>query len=203
MLSLFKMDQTRSVLTMQLLLSTLLISFLTGCGFHLRGLDSMGQMQFTTVQLQNVSGVSIEIQKALRRQLRSAGVKLVDSMDQAEVQISFKPTEFKTSRTAYSGQGDTTAELLKMSQFFSANLMATDQLIIADSVSTYRDRQIETTALLASNNELQSIKQEMANILARQLVDRINRALLKQTSEVSQHQDSAVNSTPLSTGTGQ
>ncbi|GKT12523.1 MAG: LPS-assembly lipoprotein [Thiomicrorhabdus sp.] len=176
-----------------LLVVTLLVGLLSGCGFHLRGLDTVGQSQFKSVQLENLSAVSSEMQKALRRQLRTAGVTVMASG--AEVQIALKATQFQVTRTAYSGRGDTTAELLKMSQAFSATLNASDtrpeQMIVTDQVSTYRDRQIETTALLASDRELQSIKREMASILARQLMDRVNRALLKIKPTIQQGGDQA------------
>jgi len=162
-----------------LLIATLLISLLSGCGFHLRGLNSVGESQFKTVQLNNLMAASSEIQKALRSQLKSSGIVLVDSISEAEVQITLQATLFKASRTAYSGQGDATAEMLKMTQSFSAISVSSEQPITAGSVETYRDRQIETNAMLAADNELNSIKQEMAELLARQLMDRINRALSK------------------------
>ena len=41
----------------------------------------------------------------------------------------------------------------------------------------YRDHQIDNTALLATNRELQEIKQQMANEVVLQMVDQINRRL--------------------------
>lgn len=170
---------TKSAFLGQLLLLVLLASLLTGCGFHLRGLDSVGQVQFKRLQLNNLPAASREVQKALRNQLKLSGVQLVDSIADAEVQITLQASQFKASRTAFSDQGDATAEMLKMSQAFSAMQVSTEQTIVSASVQTYRDRQIETSALLAADSELKSIKQDMATVLARQILDRVNRGLIK------------------------
>lgn len=182
--ALFEMGsiQVRSVFIGQLLLLVLVAGLLTGCGFHLRGLDSVGQTQFKRVQLNNFAVVSSEVKKGMRHQLKLSGVQIVDSIADAEVQITLQATQFKVSRTAFSDQGDATAEMLKMSQVFSAVRVSTEQEIVSGSVQTYRDRQIETSALLAADSELKSIKQDMASVLARQILDRVNRALIKQSA---------------------
>lgn len=182
----FKNDQAWSVriwhfMSMALIMSLLIMmtAGLTGCGFHLRGLDSVGDMQFKTVKLQTLPGVHPEVQQAMRSQLAQSGVQLVDSLAAAELQIVLQPTVYKASRTAYSGLGDTTAEFLRMEQGFAATLVATEQSVVTGSVQTYRDRQIDTGALLAANRELASIQREMAEDLARKIMDRINRSMLK------------------------
>ncbi len=178
--------QAWSVSAWQFMSMTLMVSLLimmtaglSGCGFHLRGLDSVGDTQFKTVKLQSTTGVRPEVLQAIRSQLAQSGVKLVDSLAAAELQIVLHPTVYKASRTAYSGLGDTTAEFLRMEQGFAATLVATEQMVVTSSVQTYRDRQIDTGALLAANRELSSIQREMAEDLARKMMDRINRAMLK------------------------
>lgn len=156
--------------------------FITGCGFHLRGMDSLGQLQFKTVFVQNESQARLEVQQALRKQLDLSGVQRVDSAQQAEVVIRLQPTHYQVSRTAFSGQGDATAELLKMSQSFTAIWGLTGNILVTGAVETYRDRQIETAALLASEQEVIGMRQSMAEALARQMMDRINRAVQKRFS---------------------
>lgn len=159
----------------------LAVLFLSGCGFHLRGLDSVGQSQFTTVQLQNIAGVRSEVLLAIRKQMALSGVTIVDSELKAEVIIMLNPTFYQVTRTAYSGQGDTTGELLKMGQSFSAIWALSGEELAKGQLETFRDRQIEVSAMLASDQELTEIRQDMAEALARQLMDRINRAVIKQT----------------------
>ena len=182
----FKTDQAWSVRVWQFMVTTLMmlimavmLTSLSGCGFHLRGLDSVGDMQFKTVKLQVLPGVRPEVQQAMRSQLAQSGVQLVDSLAAAELQIILQPTVYKVNRTAYSGLGDTTAEFLRMEQSFSAITVATDEPVVASRVQTYRDRQIDTGALLAANRELGSIHREMAEDLVMKIMDRINRAMLK------------------------
>jgi len=171
-----------------LLIGFLLLALLSlsGCGFHLRGLDSVGQSQFKTVQLQNVAGVRSEMLLAIRKQMALSGVEVVDSELKAEVIILLKPTFYKVSRTAYSGQGDVTGELLKMGQSFSAIWTLSGEELTKGQLETFRDRQIETSAMLASDEELTEIRQSMAEALVRQLMDRINRAVIKQAELQSQ-----------------
>ncbi|MCF6254289.1 MAG: hypothetical protein L3J38_06020 [Thiomicrorhabdus sp.] len=163
-----------------LLIVSLFVSVLSGCGFQLRGMDSLGQLQFKTVFVQNELQARIEVQQALRKQLAMSGVQKLDSEHQAEVIIRLQPTAYSVSRTAYSGQGDATAELLKMSQSFTAVWGTTGNVLVTGTAETYRDRQIETAALLASEQELIDMRQSMAEALARQMMGRINRAVQQQ-----------------------
>jgi LPS-assembly lipoprotein len=156
-----------------------LFSSLSGCGFQLRGMDSLGQLQFKTVFVQNELQARVEVQQALRKQLALSGVQKLDSEHEAEVIIRLQPTGYHVSRTAYSGQGDATAELLKMSLSFTAIWGLTGNVLVTGTTEVYRDRQIETAALLASEQELVDMRQSMAEALARQMMDRINRAVQK------------------------
>jgi len=162
------------------LVTLILTQLLSGCGFQLRGYDTVGQVHFKTALLQNEAGVRSEVKLAIRKQLELSGVKIVSSESEAEVLIRLRPTAYQVSRTAYSGLGDATAELLRMSQPFTAVWGLTGNVVVTGSVETYRDRQIETDALLAAEQELKDMRQSMAENLARQMMDRINRAVQKQ-----------------------
>jgi len=164
---------------MVFLMASLLLS---GCGFHLRGYDTVGEVHFKTVLLKFSPNVRGEVKLALRKQLELSGVMVVSSEKEAEVLIQLNPTLYKVSRTAFSGQGDATAELLSMSQSFTATWTLTGNPLVSGSVETYRDRQIDTAALLAAEQELIGMRESMAGDLARQMMDRINRAVQKQFS---------------------
>jgi len=170
----------RQTVTKFCTVALILTLFLSGCGFQLRGYDTVGQVHFQTVLLQNEAGVRPEVKLAIRKQLELSGVQIVASESEAEVLIRLRPTGYRVSRTAYSGLGDATAELLSMSQPFTAVWVLTGNDVVSGSVETYRDRQIETDALLAAEQELIGMQQSMAENLARQMMDRINRAVQKQ-----------------------
>ncbi len=173
------------VLTLRIGVSVILlvaVLWLSGCGFQLRGYDTLGEVHFKTALLTFSSDVRPEVQFALRKQLERSGVHLVDSEKEAEIWIQLPPTQYKVSRTAFSGQGDATAELLSMSQPFVVTWVLSGNHLVKGRVETYRDRQIDTAALLASEQELVSIRENMADDLARSIMDRINRAVQKQFS---------------------
>jgi len=90
--------------------------------------------------------------------------------------LSLSATGYEVSRTSLSGQGDTTSELLKMSQSFTVNRVMTETLLLSATVTSFRDRRIDIGAALASSRELKDIQQQMAFDLANQVIDRINRA---------------------------
>jgi LPS-assembly lipoprotein len=173
-------------MTLMVTLLSVTMAGLSGCGFHLRGLESMGDIQFKTVKLQTTSGLRPEMLQAIRSQLTQSGVKLVDSLAAAELEIVLRPTVYKASRTAYSDSGDTTAEFLRMEQSFAATWVDTEESVVTGNVQTYRDRQIDTRFMLAANRELRSIHREMAENLARKIMRRINRAILQASTKVSE-----------------
>jgi len=164
----------------------LLVTQLSACGFHLRGMDSAGALTFKSAQIQVGKGVMPGIESALQRQLKYSGVTLLDNQT-AEVQIQLLATNYSASRTTTSGLGDTTSELLKMTQSFKVVDLVTGQNIVSDSSSVYRDRQINTAAVLSSDSELRSIKKNMTEDLARQILDRVRRAM--QTGSQASSQD--------------
>lgn len=150
---------------------------LSACGFHLRGLETNIQADYKSVRLLNVSVVNKDVQRELLRQFASLEVKVVDNIADAELELDFKKTQFNTSITGRTGQGDVESELLKMSQSFSLFRVASEQKLAEDTVSSFRDRRVNANALQASSRELRTIKQQMAADIAQKVVTRINYAL--------------------------
>lgn len=181
----------KSFMVMAMALSVL---HLAGCGFHLRGMGNVGQVTFSTVMLVNDSAMRADVRQALRAQLASSGVKVVEKLNEADIAIEFVPTAYRVTRTATSGLGDTSSELLRMDQGFSVS--QGDALVVSGVASTYRDRQIDNAAILAANRELTNIQRQMAETLARQVIDRVNRAMLKQAKTQSSAPVVAPNITP-------
>jgi len=149
---------------------------LSGCGFHLRGFDSKGLLTFNSAQLQIEPGVRADIERAVTQQLTRSGVILLKDLT-AEVQIQLLPTQYKATRTSSSGLGDATSELVKMTQGFKVTDLTSGAVILSDTSTVYRDRQINTDTALASESELRTIQKSMSAELARQVLDRIRRAM--------------------------
>lgn len=149
---------------------------LAGCGFHLKGVGT-APVSFKSVELVVDAGVWPDIVQALKQQLKGYGVKVVDSIAQAELQISLSATGYSASKVGISGTGDTTSELIKMSQPFKALQVQSDKVILQTKVTTLRDHTIELNQALASDRELQDIQRQMANDIALQIIDRISRKM--------------------------
>ncbi|WP_028487195.1 LPS-assembly lipoprotein LptE [Thiomicrorhabdus chilensis] len=165
-------------MTASLILLLMVTSVMSGCGFHLRGYDSGGQAQFKSVKLTDLQSVQGDVADALRQQLKASGVVVTPNLAGAELEVSFARTYSHRSKTSYTGTGDVSSVLLTMKQAFEVQEVATESLLLRAEVSSYRDHQINNNALLASNRELEAIQQQMARDLARQIVERINRALI-------------------------
>ncbi|WP_051678482.1 LPS assembly lipoprotein LptE [Thiomicrospira pelophila] len=147
----------------------------TGCGFRLRGTGPLAGASYKTVQLLGDEKVPSELVSALRQQWRGLGVELTDSISQADVVVQLGGYQRNISRTAFSATGETTSELIKLSQSFIAFRVEDDTEIINTEVMALRDRQTDPAQKLAAARELQDIERQMQQDLARQLIDRINR----------------------------
>lgn len=163
-----------SALVTLLLFSSVLLS---GCGFHLRGYGTPQEALFKTVKLSGLEGVTQEVQLALRDQFEARGVVIMPSLVDAELDIKLQRTYTHSSKTSYTGSGDVASVLLTLKQSFMVEEVATEKLLLSGETVAYRDHKIDNIALLASNRELQEIKQQMANEVVSQLVERINRRL--------------------------
>ena len=153
------------------------ISLLSGCGFHLRGYDQPQQAQFKTIKLSGLNNVTQEIQLALRDQFEARNVTIVPSLAGAELDVKLQKTYTHSSKTSYTGTGDVASVLITLKQGFVVDEVATEKVLMTGEAVAYRDHQIDNTALLATNRELQEIKQQMANEVVSQIVDQINRRL--------------------------
>jgi LPS-assembly lipoprotein len=163
------------------LLALLLVTLvqLSGCGFHLRGYATAGEAQFKSIKIDGLEQVQADVAEALTRQLNSSQVEVVRTLGQAELALRLSPTHSGRTRTAYTGSGDVSSVLLTIKQPFEVVEVASETQLLNTEAIAYRDQQIDTGALLASNRELRDIQQQMGEEIARQIVDRINRALLQ------------------------
>jgi len=163
-----------------LLLMLFSVSVLSGCGFHLRGYGAPQKMQFSTIKLTGLERVSQNVKSALSDQLNASGVTIVSSLAGAEVELKLQKTYLHRSKTSYTGTGDVASVLITLKQGFAVEEVATETLKLTGEAVAYRDHQIDNTALLASNRELQEINQQMATEVVRQMMDQISRRLQAQ-----------------------
>jgi LPS-assembly lipoprotein len=155
------------------------VELLSGCGFHLRGVGSGGEAQFQSVKLDGIQQLDPLLREALQQQLSAGGVRLADTLGSAQLWLQLDRTHWKQTRTGYSG-GDTASILLTLKQHFKVQDVASETWILDAQATTYRDHTIDINARLASDRELQEIREQMSDEVARQIIDRINRALAQQ-----------------------
>lgn len=149
---------------------------LTACGFHLKGYNGGEAVAtFASAKLE-ADGTRREVHMALERYLKESDVKVVDNLGDAEIVIRLGPTGYHTSPTSKDANGNTSSELIKMTQGFSVEQVASERKVIQTTVNTFRNRTVDPNQAQASHRELKSIEKQMAFELASQILDRINRA---------------------------
>lgn len=153
----------------------LFLSLLTGCGFHLKGLGQNAVATFSSIKIINDNIINADIKRYLHKQLIGSGVVIATNIVDAEITITFQPTQITSSVTSRTGQGEASSELIKMSQHFTIINVNTEQQILQTTVVSYRDRDINIGALQASARELTSIKKQMSADIATQILTRINK----------------------------
>lgn len=167
-----------------LLILFLFVSFiLSGCGFHLKGINQAGQASYQSVKLVDAHLANVAVQRSLRQQFDSMGVRVVSSLADSDLEVVFSATQFIKSTTARTGQGDVSEQLLKMSQAFVVKRVETDEVVLRATVESFRDHSVISGLLQASSRELQKIKRQMATDIALKMVTRINYSTTKKTPQ--------------------
>ena len=165
-------------------LAILLSVQLSGCSFQLRGSDG----EFANTQLQLISlraepdadsGIKSGIAELLPKTIDLLSVQTVVPLTNAsneqmaqEVFLVLSSTQKQNKRTAISVVGETTAEFIRWVQPYQV-LNLKGEVLFSDEAFAYRDRQMDPQGLMAANQELYEINQQMANEIAEQIVRRI------------------------------
>ncbi|GAB6034001.1 LPS-assembly lipoprotein LptE [Galenea microaerophila] len=150
---------------------------LAACGFHLRGLDQNGQIRplaFSTLKIEATEAVDGRLLQQFKQRLVAQGVQLVASEAQAQAVLKLSATQFQRITTAKDGNGDVTAELLKLQQPFALIAVASGKTVVQGAAVSYRDRSIDPNALLAAERELASQKTLMRQEVVQQILQRLS-----------------------------
>lgn len=148
---------------------------LTACGFHLKGEGQGSLAVMQQIQLEPNSSTHAALYQTVMRTFKAAGMDADLANDAYTVTLG--ATQYKASRTSSSAIGEVTSQLLKMSQRFEIIDNTTGKSLLIATPSVIRDRQINTSDILASENELRDIQQSMRVDLARQIQQRVERFL--------------------------
>lgn len=179
-------------------LSLLGSGLLSGCGFRLRGTGKLAQASYKTVFVMGADKVPVDLKNVLYQQWQGLGIEIVESISAAEIAVQLGAYDRNVSRTSFSSSGETTSELIKLTQDFMAFRVADEVEILNTQVMAFRDRQIDPAQQLAATRELQNIERQMQQDLGYQLIDQLNRAYRKLTmsSEAAEKTESVDATTP-------
>lgn len=165
-------------------LAILLNVQISGCSFQLRGSGS----EFANTQLQVVSlraepdadsAIKTDIANLLPQTIDLQIVQQVVPLKNAsaeqvaqEVFLVLGSTKKQQKRTAVSVVGETTAEFIRWVQPYQV-LNLRGELLFSDEAFAYRDRQMDPQGLMAANQEVYELQQQMAQEIAEQIVRRL------------------------------
>lgn len=151
-------------------------SLLSACGFRLRGTGKLAQASYQSAYLINLERLPAELQSRLQQQFAGLGIEITSSMAAADIAVEFGAYRRSTSRTSYNNLGETTSELVTLSQNLQAYRVADEAKILDTQVSALRDRNIDPNNRVAGARELQMIERQMMQDLSYQIIDQLNRA---------------------------
>jgi len=142
---------------------------LTACGFHLRGLT---ELSFETLYIEQSSANSIE--KELKRNLTSNGVKIVGTPEQAELQVNLMGESTQKRILSLSGSGKVREYELLYRVSFRVKETASPTWGEVQNVETRRDYTYDDSLLLAKEGEEARLYNDMRSDASREIMRRLS-----------------------------
>jgi LPS-assembly lipoprotein len=158
-----KLAELRRPIWVALLLAT------TACGFHLRGAESL---PFETLYLQDsgASGISHD----LRRSLKSSGVKLVDTPEQAQASLELVSENYEKRILSLSGTGRVREFQLIYSITFRLREAGEELWGPPQKTEQHRDFTYDDTQTLAKDVEERRLAADMHTEAVREVLRRVS-----------------------------
>lgn len=165
-----------------LLITSLLVS---GCGFHLRGADSVGipaERLFLDTSGSGNTGREVE------QQLKLTDVELTESASEADYILRVNNEDFRREVLSVSPRTGKVEEYeLILSVAVSVATGDGQSLLDDERVSSSRDYVFDEEAVIATGDEQQLIRDELTRLIAGQ-------ALLRARAVIENHQEGAADS---------
>lgn len=155
---------------------------LTACGFHMRSADSAG-IPADRVYLD--IGGSGDTGRDVREQLRLTDTVLTETAEESEYILRVTGQQYDRSVLSVSPRTGKVEEYeLTLSVLLSVTTPEGETLVNNDRISASRDYIFDETAVIASGDEQQLLREEMTRQIA-------NLALLRARSAIHNHQQQA------------
>lgn len=132
------------------LVIAILVTTLNGCGWHLRGSQTM-DVTLPPLYLQIQSG-SAELRRDLTNALESANIKLVDQ-SRADLRLTIHDENRGRRVLAVNSSGQVSEYELQYELVFSVSNKAGEILIPKDSILQQRDYQFDNADVLSKSEE--------------------------------------------------
>lgn len=167
------MSLQRSVLVGWLLAMLVAVQ---GCGFHLKGHGNVGASAIDSIAIYFAPAVQGALKKAIVKNLQQRGVAISEvtesEMSAAMGLLVIENTNLRVLQSTAATVSSNVSESIKWVQPWS--LKQNQTLVLSDTTTLYRDRQIDPAALLAAEQEKLLLIDGLANEIAGQIVRRVN-----------------------------
>jgi LPS-assembly lipoprotein len=163
-----KLAHLRSAVAFRNLLLAFSLLALAACGFQMRGMTDFG---FKTVYLQQSNSVLL---KELRRSLRSSGVQIVQTPEEAEMQLEIMEEKNEKNILSLSGGGKVREYELYYWVTYRWRPAGSELWGPAQSIEQRRDYSYDDTQTLAKEGEEARLYNDMRSDAAREIMRRLN-----------------------------
>lgn len=160
--------QIRSAVALRNILLACSLFALAACGFQLRGMMDFG---FKKVYMQQSSSV---LTKELRRALRSSGVEIVQTPEEAEMLLEIMEERTEKNILSLSGGGKVREYELFYRVTYRWREASSELWGPAQSIEQRRDYSYDDTQTLAKEGEEARLYNDMRSDAAREIMRRLN-----------------------------
>lgn len=156
----------KSALGRGLLLLTILV--LAGCGFHLRGAESM---PFDSLYIQDSGAAGIS--RDLKRSLKSSGIRLEDSAEKAQASLDLMSEDNEKRILSISGRGRVREFELLYRVTFRVRQAGSELWQATQLLELRRDYSFDDKALLGKEGEESRLVSDMRSEAVREIMRRL------------------------------
>lgn len=161
-------------LTILSLVMLALLATLGGCGWHLRGSQTV-ELSLPPVYLQ-AEHISQALRLALHRRLLANDIKLLKQRELAEIVLTIETEKSDRRVLSLDRSGKVQAYELQYSVRFSVKTIEGEWLLNSETLSTQRDYSFDESDVLAKNKE----QEELFTVMRTNVVDQLLRRLQSQ-----------------------
>jgi LPS-assembly lipoprotein len=165
-----KLAHLCSAATLRNILLACSLFALAACGFQLRGMTDFG---FKKVYLQQSQSSSV-LAKELRRSLRSSGVEIVQTPEEAEMLLEIMEERTEKNILSLSGGGKVREYELFYRVTYRWREASSELWGPAQSIEQRRDYSYDDTQTLAKEGEEARLYNDMRSDAAREIMRRLN-----------------------------